>query len=222
MRQKTARSGPPLVAGRAGLNLPPVRDIPEPEERRPGDLVKALGAMQRAQTMWLVDLGQIGDPAFIPAFRRWQEQLTALKLYLHRAESRLLHYLMRDDKRDPLKEFVAPEAENRSVIAGRWTDKLVAYFRSVRLDTRYRRLNATLDLDEECTTADIVTDLVAVAETCELTMPALTRLQQQADLGCLEDLAFYHVISPWKQRGLPALLDVLRWLAEMLSEHADL
>ncbi len=197
---------------------------PEPEERRPGNLVMALGAMQRAQTVWLVDLAQVtqGDPSFIPAFRRWQEELTALKLYLLRAESRLLHYLLRNDPLATWKEFAAPEAETRLAIASRWTDKLVAYFRDIHLDTRYRRLNSTIDLDEECTTADIVTDIVAVAEVCELTMPALMRLKQQADLECLEDLAFYHVISPWKQRGLPPLLDVMRWLSEILSEHAEL
>jgi hypothetical protein len=199
---------------------------PEPEERRPGDLVKALGAIQRAQTVWLVDLGQVaqGDPSFIAAFRRWQEQLTSLKLFLHRAESRLLHYVVSDDRHEPWKEFAAPgpNAGDRRAIAGRWTDKLVDYFRTIHIDTRYRRLTSTIDLDEECATADIVTDFVAVAEVCETTMPALSSLQQQSEPACLEDLAFYHVISPWKQRGVPALLDVLRWLAEILREHDEL
>jgi hypothetical protein len=199
---------------------------PEPEERRPGDLVKALGAIQRMQTLWLADIGQVaqGDPSFIPAFRRWQEQLTSLLLFLHRAENRLLHYLLRDDRHAPWKEFTAPESgtDVRRAIAGRWTDKLVDYFRTIHIETRYRRLTSTIDLDEECATADIVTDLVTVAEICELTMPALSSLQQQTSPACLEDLAFYHVISPWKQRGVPALLDVMRWLAEILREHDEL
>ena len=47
-------------------------------------------------------------------------------------------------------------------------------------------------------------------------------IKEAQSLKKIEDLAFYHVLSPWKQRGVAALLDVLRWLSEVLREHEDL
>jgi hypothetical protein len=197
--------------------------MPEPDERSSNNLARALGAIQRAQTIWLVDLSQVclGDVGFLQAFRRWEEQLTALKLHIHRAENRLLHFMMVPHPQHTWREFAAPEID-RQAINGRWTQQLVTYFRNLHLDTSYRRLQSVLTPEEEEVTADIVTDIAAVAEVAETTMPSLRRLDQRTDPSVLEDLAFFHVISPWKQRGLPALLDVLRWLSEFMREHEEL
>ncbi len=195
----------------------------QPDERGPNDLAQALGAIHRAQILWLADLDQVshGDPSFIDAFRRWQEQLTALSLHYLRAENRLLHYLMAPLKGRVWKESSAPVGD-RLAIAQRWTSRLTVYFQSVHVDTTYLRLPSALEPGEEPMIADVITDIVALAETAEATMPALARLANGADLDAIEDTAFYRVLSPWKQRAHPAAHDVLRWLAEVLREHDEL
>ncbi len=194
---------------------------PEPDERAPADLAQALGAIGRIQSLWLADLDQVcrGDPAFVAAFRRWEEQLTALKLYVHRAEARLLHYLLAAPAR-PWREYEGPGGD-RAAATERWNARLVPYFAGLRLDTTYRRLASVLEPEDDPTTADIVTDLIALAEVAETTQATLVGVQRGGDPDALQDLAFYHVIAPWRRAQAP-LLDVLRWLAEVVREHADL
>ncbi|MBA3686275.1 MAG: hypothetical protein H0W72_13695 [Planctomycetes bacterium] len=194
---------------------------PEPDERDPADLVQALGAIARLQSLWLADLDQVcrGDPAFVAAFRRWEEQLTALKLYIHRAEARLLHYLLAAPTK-PWREYGGTGAD-RDAATERWTARLLPYFATLRLETTYRRIGSVLELDEDPSTADIITDLIALAEVAETTQIALAGLERGGDPAALQDLAFYHVIAPWRRAQAP-LLDVLRWLAEAVREHADL
>ncbi|MBA3710430.1 MAG: hypothetical protein H0W83_16620, partial [Planctomycetes bacterium] len=182
------------------------------------ELLRALAALHLSQSRWLADLGEAcqGDPAFAASFRRGQEELTMVKLQLHRAENRLLHYLLVPHHQRPWRECGLPAGDHRA-LAAQWTQRLAGWFGDLRLDGSYRRLTSVLALDEEAATADIVTDLAAVAGTAESTMPALARLGRGVDPAALEDLAFYHVLSPWKQHGGSALIDCLRWLNDMLG-----
>lgn len=193
---------------------------PEPDERPQVDLLRSLGALQRVQALWLADLGQAAnDPSFVGAFRRWQEELTLVKLCVHRAENRLLHYLIGGGARE-WREYHRDDLDPRAGTA-LWVERLNAWFLSHRVETSYRRLGSTIELAEEAVTADIVTDLAAVAACAESTMPALAHARVVA-AGQLDDLAYYHVVAPWRRHGLPAALDVLRWLAEILREHEEL
>ena len=79
-----------------------------------------------------------------------------------------------------------------------------------------------LDPLEEAVTSDVVTEIIALAELAQGTGQALDRLDATGIDDGLEDLAFYHVISPWKQHGMPPLLDTLRWLSAILVEHEEL
>ena len=98
-------------------------------------------------------------------------------------------------------------------INGRNHERLLAA--QARIETETGVLVATV-------TADITTDLATLAETAEAAMPALITLRDGGgDPACLEDLAFFHVIGPWRSRGLPALADVLRWLGEIIREHEE-
>lgn len=192
-------------------------------EHAPTDLIRALEAIRRTQARWLRDLEATcdGDPHPLDAFRRWEELLTLLKLHVHRAEQRLLHYLMvPEDRRRPWREL--PDGETSGHAAyHRWLGRIDPYLRALGVETAYRRIGSILDHDEEAVTADAVTDLIAVAEVAETTGAALDRFQRAGTPEQLEDLAFYHVLSPWKQHGMPALLDVLRWLAAYLNEHDE-
>ena len=197
-----------------------MQDGPEPDERPPADLLRALAALQRVQALWLADLGQAAnDPSFVACFRRWQEQLNEIKLHLHRDENSLLHYLLGGGLRE-WKEYSRDDLDPRAAAAA-WIERLGPWLREVRVETSYRRLGSCLDLGEEAVTADIVTDLAAVAACAEAIMPALAqaRLVSPAQL---DDLAFYHVVAPWRRHGIPASSDVLRWLGEMLREHEEL
>ena len=192
----------------------------------PTDLMRSLDAIQRSQARWLTDLKSIcstSDPCFLEAFRRWEENLTLLKLHLHRAEQRLLHFLLVPEERRPWRELPGPKRkhERRSSFA-QWNKLVQPYFLSLRINTSYRRLANIIDLEESAVTADVVTDLVALAEICENTGEALDRFKMLNDRSCLEDLAFYHVLSPWKQQGMPALMDCLRWLNAFLRQHDEL
>jgi hypothetical protein len=159
------------------------------------------------------------DPAFAPAFRRWQEELTQTKLHLHRCEARLLQFVL-NPQTDLHRDIeMAADADYHS--AHSWRRRFDAWFDLIRLDRTYRRLDHCRDLDAEPMTADIVTDLTTLAELAEQTAPILTRIAQGRDLAAVQDLAFYGVLSPWRVRGLPALNDVLRWISETLTDEGE-
>lgn len=192
-------------------------------DHRPVDLVRALSAIRRTQERWLTDLAGVcvGDPRFHDAFRRWQEQLSLLRLQLLRAEGRLLHYLMVPDERRPRGRVPGPSLD-RPARYGHWQGRISDYLLALHLDTRYRRLVDPLDLTAEAVTADVVTDLVALAVLAEETGAALSELPDLGPVDHLEDLAFFRVLSPWRIRGLGHLHDVLRWLDGFLVEHSEL
>ncbi len=191
------------------------------------ELLRCLAALQRAQAAWLSDLATTchdADAAFAPAFRRWQEQLAHLQWHLHRGESRLLHFVMTPQARvahqDPP---VLPDADHADehAAAKRWQRRLAAWFAEIHLATTYRRLENVRDLDGEALNADIITDLVLLAELAEQTAPVLLRIAHERNVATAQDLAFYGVIAPWRVRGLPALHAVLRWLSETLIDEDD-
>jgi hypothetical protein len=193
------------------------------EEEVASGLVRALAALGHAQEAWLDDLHQVclGDPAFVTAFRRWEERLTLVKLRLHRAEGRLLNHLLAVATPRPSDDAPAAPSPDARPAVRRWRERLEHYCTDHRIDTAYRRLDDALDHDQEAVTADIITDLARLAEVAETTGAALEGMANCHDRAELEELAFFRVISPWKTRGLPALLDVLRWLAETLRERED-
>ncbi|NRA38261.1 MAG: hypothetical protein HRU15_08985 [Planctomycetes bacterium] len=194
-------------------------------EHAPSDLMRALDAIERCQIRFLEDLQSTckGDPCFLEAFRRWEETLTLLKLHIHRAEQRLLHFLLVPEERREWKGLPGPQKRHqRKASFSRWNKRVLPYFQSLHIDTRYMRLSSVLELDEDAVVADINTDLVALAEICENTGEALERFKDLDDQRYLEDLAFYHVLNPWKQQGMQALMDVLRWINEFLHHHSDL
>jgi len=192
-------------------------------EHAPTDLIRALEAIRRTQARWLSDVAELcrGDPRFLDAFRRWEELLTLLKLHIHRAEQRLLHFLMIPEERRPWREFPGVESEAQ-ITYQRWMQQVAPYFRSLHIDTGYRRLGHILDHHEEAVTADIVTDIVALCEIAESTGRVLEHFAAEGRTDPLEDMAFFHVLAPWKQHGMPALLDLLRWLSAFLAEHDEL
>ncbi|MFW5846337.1 MAG: hypothetical protein ACOCXJ_08930, partial [Planctomycetota bacterium] len=80
-------------------------------EPRPGDLLRSLTAIRRAQGRWLDDvLGTTAanEPRFSEVFRRWSQQLTLIRLTLLRAEHMLLHYLLVPIEMRPWRELPAP------------------------------------------------------------------------------------------------------------------
>ena len=193
------------------------------DEQVESRLAHAMAMLRHAEEAFLDDLVQTcrGDPAFSSAFRRWEERLTLLKLQLHRMEHRLQHFLHAvGDNAPDLDLPPAPEL-NRRAIARAWRERLEQWFAAQHIDTAYRRLDSALDHDQEAVTADIITDLVMVAEISELTLAALNDLDARRDYSHLEDLAFYRVLSPWRAQGMTALLDTLRWLCESVREHED-
>lgn len=187
------------------------------------DLIRSLQAIARSQRRWLDDVVAVtaGDPRFPDAFRRWEEWLTLIKLHLHRSEQRLLHYLMVPDDRRGWSQLgtVAPDAR---ATWRQWYDRIAPYLRSLHIEHHYRRVGDVLDPGAEATTADAITDLVTVAEVADTTGHDLRRLDLVADQAeDLEHLAFYHVLGPWRQQGLPALLDLQRWMRAWLNENHD-
>lgn len=191
-----------------------------PEANR---LARALGGLRQAQESWLEDCFQAceDDPAFTTTFRRWEEQLTVIKLYLHRAEARLLHFVTAVPLGEPIAELPVPGSLRRSELAHLWRTRFERYFTEHHLDSTYRRLDSALDLDQEAMTADIITDLTLLAETAQQTSDAIAALDLTAESGALEEIAFYRVVSPWRTHGQAALMDVLRWLAETLREQEE-
>jgi hypothetical protein len=187
------------------------------------ELLRALAALQLSQSRWLADLGeacQSGDPAFAACFRRWQEELTMVKLQLHRAENRLLHFVMAPQEGRERREARALEVDGR-MVAQAWRHRLEEWFTRIHLSTSYRRLESVVDLDQEATIGDIITDLVALAEVSEITAAPLAELARERDPAMLEETAFYRVLGPWRRIGVPALHEVARWLSETLGEQED-
>jgi len=193
-------------------------------EHAPTDLLRALEAIRRTQARWLADVTTVaaGDPRFLDAFRRWEEWLTLIKLHLHRAEQRLLHFLMLPEERRPWREVPDVEADGQLTYR-HWMHLLGPYFRSLHIDSGYRRLGDPRDLQAEAVTADALTDLVGLCEVAATTNRALEAVLGGGDAQTMiEDLAFFHVISPWKQHGMPAWFDFMRWLNTYLGEHDEL
>lgn len=192
---------------------------PEPDERAPLHLIGCLGAVHRTQSLLLVDWEQTcrGDVAFLNAFRRWEELLAALRLHLLRTEGRLRHLVASGGT---ASDYPGPRPD-RERLSARWILRFTDWFTAVRIDPTYRHLDSLLDSEAEVVGADIVTDLAIVAEVMEGSMAALGRLGERLDERTLADLAFSHVIAPWRVRGFGALHQVERWLAETLSEHGD-
>lgn len=188
------------------------------------DLWRALAALQRAQGDWLADLaatcpatGQ-GDAAFAEVFRRWQEQLTRVKLQVHRAEGRLLGFvhsptagLVRRDTPPP------PTSPSFTV----WRDRIEHWFVRIHIDRTYRWLPGLRDEGEEPVRRDLATDLAQLAELVTATSPLLAAIAQERDLRTLEDLAFTRIIAPWRTGGMAALHPTLRWLDEALVDEGE-
>lgn len=198
--------------------------MPPPDEHPAFDrLARALGGLRQAQESWLEDCFQAceGDPAFTSTFRRWEEQLTVVKLYLHRAESRLLHFVAAMPVGEPAGDLPPPGPLRRTELAHLWRTRFEGYFTAHHLDSTYRRLDNLLDHDQEAITADIITDLTQLAETAQQTSDAIAALDLTAEAAALEEVAFYRVISPWRTHGQAALMDVLRWLSETLREQEE-
>jgi hypothetical protein len=183
-------------------------------------LGRALTHLAHVQRDWLGDLDSCcrQSAPHLPAFRRWEEQLTLLKLHLHRTEAQLL----RSSATALPASLPAPVPRpDHRAIAHRWRGLIEGFFAAHRLDGAYRRLDSVLDHDQEAVTADIVTDLVLLAEVVETTGTALSELESRKEQTGLEELSFYRVVGPWRAHGLAALADVLRWLAETLREEED-
>jgi len=198
--------------------------MPGPEDHPAVErLGRALGGLRQAQESWLEDCFHVceDDSAFTTTFRRWEEQLTIIKLYLHRAEARLLHFVNAVPLGEPAIDLPPTGTLRRSELALLWRTRFERYFTANHLDSTYRRLDNALDHDQEAMTADIITDLTQLAEMSQQTSDAIAALDLTADTATLEEIAFYRVISPWRTHGQAALMDVLRWLAETLREQEE-
>ena len=193
------------------------------DEQVESRLAHAMAMLRHAEESFLDDLVQTcrGDPAFSSAFRRWEERLTLLKLQLHRMEHRLQHYLHVSGSGEPDLDLPPAPVVNRRSVARAWRERLEQWFSAQHIDTAYRRIENALDHDQEAMTADIITDLVTVAEIAEVTLAALADLDARRDYSHLEDYAFYRVLSPWRAQGMTAMLDTMRWLFESVREHED-
>jgi hypothetical protein len=185
------------------------------------ELRLALATIAQAQARFLDDLRSRcrgADPRFSEAFRSWQLALTGIRLQLLRCEQQLLHYLLVPQEYRPWRELPAP-TRVEPADCRRWQDLLAPWLHSLHIDTAYRRLNDPLDLRAEAATADLLTDLATVTATCEATGGTLGRLAEGCEPALLEELAFYHLLGPWKERASIALLDCLRWFDAFLAEH---
>lgn len=193
-------------------------------DHAPTDLLRALEAIQRTQQRWLQDVTTVsaGDPRFLDAFRRWEEWLTLIKLHIHRAEQRLLHLLMLPEDRRTWREVPHHQSDSGTTYR-HWMRCVGPYFRGLHIDTSYRRIADSHDMHAEAVTADALTDLVALCEIAASTNQVLDRVLGTSETPeVIEDLAFFHIISPWKQLGMPAWFDWMRWLNEFLREHDEL
>jgi hypothetical protein len=186
-------------------------------------LEQALTGLRIALDNWLEDCFKAGesDPAFTYTFRRWEEQLTVIKLYLHRAEARLLHFIAAVPPTANMAESSLPQALDHDALGYLWRKRFESFFTQHHLDGAYRRLESVLDYDQEAITADIITDLTIMCELAQRTSDAIADMPSVLTSDALEELAFYRVISPWRTHGHPALSDTLRWLSETLREQED-
>lgn len=186
-------------------------------------LLDALVDLDRAQTAWLADLRGVlpGDTACTVAMSRWEERLSLTKLCLHRAEQRLLGSLVTpvalpiDPGRSGKRDTGEPARRQH------WREAFEGWFTALHLPSTFRRLESCLDLDQEAVHADIITDFSILAEVAESASIALASLSLTPSRAELEDLAFYRILAPWRRRGVPALLDVLRWLSETLQDREE-
>ena len=193
---------------------------PDPE---PTDLVRALQAIGRSQSRLIRDIKEVcaGDPRFLDAFRRWREWLTLLKLQLIRAEGRLLHYLMVPEDRRPWKEYPIRSKSLQSSYH-EWDQIIPPYLQALHIDTRYLRIPDLRELEHEAVIALAATDLVAVSSVMEVSQFALEQYSFDQHTPWLEDMAFYHILAPWKVQGLRPLADFLRWMESFLGEMDEL
>ncbi|MHC5068120.1 MAG: hypothetical protein ACYTF0_05990, partial [Planctomycetota bacterium] len=122
-------------------------------EFAPHDLSRALEAIRRTQRRWLRDVDDCcrGDARFLDAFRRWEEQLTLLKLQIHRAEQRLLHYLLIPEEHRPWRDMRSGDNDTNATYR-RWLHRIEPYVHGRHIDTAYRRLNDCRDLHDEAVT----------------------------------------------------------------------
>jgi hypothetical protein len=190
---------------------------------RADDLLRVLAALQRSQATWLEDLRTTttsGDPAFADAFRRWQELLTMMALQVHRAETRLLDFVLAPGASLVQQDGGAGTPESRDA-ARQWAGSIIGWFTRIHLDPTYLRIERLRDLDQDPLPADIATDLATLAELAETTAPVLERLARERDLATLQDAAFTSILAPWRIRGLPALHTVQAWLRETLEDEGD-
>jgi hypothetical protein len=187
------------------------------------DLCRALAAIGRTQRRWLADLEACcaGEPRFQDAFRRWLEWLTLLRLHLVRAEGRLLHLLVTGPELRGWREFPHPLP---SLVAARrdWEARLPPWLATLHLETGYLRLERCRDLDDEAVPADIATDFCTCAAIATVTGAAIEHLDPRSEPAWLEDMAFHHVICPWRLHGAGALRDVLRWCEEFMIDESEL
>jgi hypothetical protein len=186
-------------------------------------LEQALQGLRVALDQWLEDCFQCchDDPAFTETFRRWEEQLTIIKLYLLRSEARLLHFIAAVPPTENLADSSLPKAQDPLALGYVWRTRFEAYFLRHHLASTYRRIDTVLDHDQEAVTADIITDLTSLCEIAQRTVNAITALPKDLTSDTLEELAFYRIISPWRTHGHTALCDTLRWLSETLREQEE-
>ena len=204
----------------------PLVDIPAMHGPDDGDdLFRVLAALQRAQGTWLEEVESVlpgpgvegGDPAFAPAFRRWGEHLAMIRLQLHRVEGRLLNFVLSG----PPGIETSPVRIDGRPIHRQWRERLSAWFHTLHLDTTYRYLESVRDLDGEPVNADVVTDLATLLEVVGVTHPLLLRIAEDRNPATVQDMAFFHVVSPWRRTGRGALSQVQRWLDEVVDQDGD-
>jgi hypothetical protein len=185
-------------------------------------LEQALAGLRLGLESWLDELSVSlhDDAAFITSLRRWEEHLTIIKLYLHRAEARLLHFVSAVPP-PPASDESLPKPQSPPSLELIWRQRLEHYFSHHHLPSAYRRIDSVLDHDDEAVTADILTDLAALAALSQRTIDALAAIPEKSAHSQLEERAFYHVIGPWRTHGHAALCDVLRWLSETLREEEE-
>jgi hypothetical protein len=152
---------------------------------------------------------------------RCEEHLTIIKLYLHRAEARLLNFTAAHPTHAQITEESPPKPQSPQSLDLLWRQRLEHFFQSHHLPSAYRRIDSVLDHADEAMTADIITDLAALAALSQRTIDALTAIPEKSAYNQLEERAFYQVICPWRTQGHAALCDVLRWLSETLREEEE-
>ena len=127
-------------------------------------LGRALAHLAHVQRDWLSDLDNScreGTP-FLGTFRRWEEQLTLLKLHLHRTEAQLIRSAA--TALPASQPTPVPRADR--AIARRWRELIEGFFATHHLDGAYRRMSSALpeaDLDALFLTITTLKDPQSVA-----------------------------------------------------------